>query len=190
MKRKLFALFSIVCLLNVVTDKSQCDIVVHAIETGGNVEFSGGGTADLTGLVQNGLNVMGRFVSPDFATFSTGGTTSFEIDGYGTPSGPSTFGSGGTTLSDSTTGDQFGMIGGNVLAVPNGYVSNTPLFGTSTYNGASFNSLGMVPGTYVWTWGQGESFTLFIGAAIPEPATASICTALSLAGLLLSRRRR
>lgn len=188
--KKILALFSIACSLIVVVDKGQCDIVVHAIETGGNVEFSGGGTADLTGLVQNGSNVMGRFVSPDFATFSVGGTTSFEIDGYLTLVGPTTFGTGGATVSDSTSGDQFGIIVGGVLAVPNGYVSNTPLFGTSTYNGASFNSLGMVPGTYVWTWGQGESFTLFVGDVIPEPATASICTVLSFAGLLLCRRRR
>ncbi len=188
--KKLVAVFSVVCLLFVGTANSRGSIVVHAVETGGNVEFSGGGTADLTGLVQNGLVVMAPFVSPDVATFSVGGMTSSEIDGYNTLAGPTTFGSGGATFADNTSGDRFGIVVGSVLIVPNNYVSNSAIFGTSTYTGATFNSLGMTPGTYVWTWGQGESFTLHVGNVVPEPTTAIVWMTLAGAGLMVCRRRR
>ena len=55
----------------------------------------------------------------------------------------------------------------------------------STYNNQTFASLGVTPGTYVWTWGGGGSFrnfTLIVGAAgaaIPEPAALRCSGALS-----------
>jgi hypothetical protein len=55
--------------------------------------------------------------------------------------------------------------------VPTGYVSGAALSNTSTYDNATFASLGVTPGAYVWTWGSGahiDSFTLVIGA--PEPS--------------------
>jgi len=74
-----------------------------------------------------------------------------------------------------------------------GYVSGNPLSDTSTYNNATFASLGVTPGTYVWTWGTGthaDSFTLQIGpAAVPEPASLTVL-ALGLAGLGMALRTR
>jgi hypothetical protein len=57
--------------------------------------------------------------------------------------------------------------------VPSGYVSGTSLSDTSTYDGATFASLGVTPGVYKWTWGSGtnaDSFKLDI-VAVPEPST-------------------
>jgi PEP-CTERM motif len=55
------------------------------------------------------------------------------------------------------------------------YVSGSPLSETSTYLGATFASLGVTPGQYVYTWGSGDhadSFTINIGASpVPEPST-------------------
>jgi hypothetical protein len=46
---------------------------------------------------------------------------------------------------------------------------------TSTYDNATFASLGVTPGVYVWSWGSGatdDTFTLDIGtAAVPESST-------------------
>ena len=52
--------------------------------------------------------------------------------------------------------------------MPQGYVSGAALSDSMTFNNATFASLGVTPGTYVWTWGTGlpnQNFTLIIGGA-------------------------
>ena len=91
--------------------------------------------------------------------------------------------------------DSSGDISAPALLVPAGYVSGHALSDTSTYNTATFASLGVTPGTYEWTWGRGvhaDSFTLQIGpvAAVPEPASLPLLV-MGLAGLgMVVRRRR
>jgi hypothetical protein len=56
-----------------------------------------------------------------------------------------------------------------------GYVSGGALSVTSTYANPTFSSLGVTPGTYEWTWGDGknQNFTLEIGSAVAsEPPSA------------------
>jgi hypothetical protein len=80
---------------------------------------------------------------------------------------------------------------GSVLFVPNGYVSDSPLSDTSTYDSQTFATLGATPGTYVWTWGSGvadDTFTLQIGPAvpaIPEPSSL-LLLGVGLAAALLT----
>jgi PEP-CTERM motif-containing protein len=68
------------------------------------------------------------------------------------------------------------------LWVPHGYVSDTPLSDSSTYDGATFASIGVIPGRYEWTWGSGanQNFTLVVGT--PEPSTWAMML-LGFAGL-------
>jgi hypothetical protein len=72
--------------------------------------------------------------------------------------------------------------------LPQGYVSGDPLSDSATYTGATFASLGVTPGTYVWTWGSGadaDNFTLQIGpTAAPEPSSL-LLLAGALTGFLL-----
>lgn len=66
---------------------------------------------------------------------------------------------------------------------PAGYVSGSALTSSATWTATSLASLGLTPGTYLWTWGTGptaDSFTVHIGIAPP----ASIPT-LSEWGLLV-----
>jgi hypothetical protein len=111
--------------------------------------------------------------------------------------GPRRFGhinqAGGASVSGS--GDAVGISGSvEDLFVPVGYVSDSPLSGTSTFNG-TFSSLGATPGTYKWTWGSGpnQNFTLQVGPVVvtPEPSTWAMML-LGFAGLGLAgwRHRR
>jgi hypothetical protein len=51
------------------------------------------------------------------------------------------------------------------IDVPSGYVSNTALSDSATYNDETFAHLGVTPGIYTWTWGTGlenQTFTLIV----------------------------
>ena len=87
------------------------------------------------------------------------------------------------TQASSGAGDRVG-ISSPFVAVPHGYVSDSPLSDTSTYLSQTFSSLGVTPGRYEWTWGTGanQSFTLVIGTAVPEPSTW-VMMVLGFAGL-------
>lgn len=74
-----------------------------------------------------------------------------------------------------------------MLSVPLDYVSGSALSDSSTYYSQTFSSLGVRPGSYVWTWGSGataDSFTLDIGS-VPEPSSALL---FALGLLILARR--
>jgi hypothetical protein len=109
--------------------------------------------------------------------------------------GPGSFGPGFNHDADSGTGNVVGLLGlGGFLLVPTTYTSSTPLgTSTATWNNASFTSLQVTPGTYVWTWSSGadaDSFSLQIGAAeVPEPSSLPVL-AIGLAGLGVVLRTR
>jgi hypothetical protein len=87
-------------------------------------------------------------------------------------------------------GDLFGVFGGDV-AVGFGYQSGAALSGSATYDNATFASLGLMPGSYVYTWGSGanaDSLTINI-EAVPELSTWAMM-ALGFAGLGFVGRRR
>jgi hypothetical protein len=103
---------------------------------------------------------------------------------------------GGTTIATSGTGPRFGVFF-NQLDVPDGYVSGTLLEGSSLYEGATFASLGVTPGTYVWTWPVAANVTPANGVLqdsltlniVPEPVSLSLL-AVGAAGLTVRRWRR
>jgi PEP-CTERM motif len=120
------------------------------------------------------------FIPPDERVF---------IDRYTGLTGPTSFGSNMLAIfADSGNGDEVGISGiSHELEVPPGYASGISLSDSSTYDNATFSSLGVTPGTYVWTWGSGanQNFTLVIGtAAVPEPSSLLLLV-VGLAALLL-----
>jgi hypothetical protein len=178
---------------------ARAGIVVTLTESGGNVVASGGGTIDLKDLTfENSPPYTSPIMNPTFADIrlgpsqNTGGLES----SYTGISGPSSFGTGGNSPQGTPSGSSVELDGfGGAISVPSTYVSGTLLTLGGTWTDQTFASLGLTPGTYVWTWGTGrdaDSYTLQIGA-VPEPSSAVLAVSGAVAVIAAyrwSRRRR
>jgi hypothetical protein len=172
-------------------------------EVGSNVDLTATGTINLAGFDHPGYEQYStgpNGVIPSLGTILAGAPGTLTTDLYGPFSGPTSFGSFIFTQPTSGTGDRVGVRQDSsftiFIVVPQFYVSGDPLAGTSTYDGATFASLGVTPGTYVWSWGSGsdlDTLTLKVvpesAPAVPEPASLGLL-ATALAGLLVKRRRK
>src|SRR5262245_33791534 len=123
-------------------------------QVGSNVVVTGFGAFNLTGLTFAG----GGFVAtgsmgPSIAVLTVAdGTGLSQYMGF---SGPSSFGPGTIINASSDSGDSVSIIGAGIfpgpgIFLPAGYVSGTALSGSSTYNSATFATLGVTPGRYTW----------------------------------------
>jgi len=120
------------------------------------------------------------------------------VDQYTGFMGPPSFGSGGPFAPNTGSGDFVGISGGIMfpfLLVPQGYASGAALSDSMTFNNATFASLGVTPGTYVWTWGTGgnQNFTLQIGSVgvpgVPDGGSTVSLLGCALLGLVALRRK-
>lgn len=184
--------------------------VINLVQQGTNVVATGNGAIDLLGLSQlpdggviTGLNG----VAPSVADISLGSVYLPGVAYGGAITGPTNFGSGGNSLNVTTgSGDYVEMFGstgsygccgytGPLIGFQSGYVSGTAISNSMTIDNATFASLGVTPGTYVWTWGTGadQSFTLEISntANVPEPAALGMFGfGVLLIGAFVGLRRR
>jgi len=188
MKKSL--LFACVVLWLASQATSRAGVIIDMQQVGGDVVATGSGSIDtieltFVGNTNNAALVWAGFPLGSFAV--VGGTTLVSEDVYSGITGPSSFGSGDQFFATSGSGDVFGVVANNVLDLPSGYVSGSPVSATSAWSGASFSSLGLTPGSYTWTWGTGahaDSFTLNIGAApVLEPGTLTMALLAGLAGI-------
>ncbi len=189
---------------------AKAAIIITATEVGGGIVISGSGTANLAGLTKFSANPSAStpVINPQFPLFQVGANAL--VDVYQVLQGPDNFGPGVTSnaFSLGATGDLFGIntnFTNIFLTVPAGYVSGDPLNGTNISTMSTFASLGMTPGTYVWTWGTGanaDSLTLRIGpgngpgpdpdpsVVMPEPSTLVLTGVCLICGLGVRLRQR
>jgi hypothetical protein len=156
--------------------KVRAAVIVTAAELGGDVVFStlAGGSLDLTGLTFSANLLVGGGINPAGPVLilgtPSGGSSAF-ADIYTGVSQPAAFGTTfGVEKQSSATGSRFGVSfdgSGGVLVVPTGYVSTDPMSATSTFSEATFASLTLTPGTYIWSW-PSDSLTLII-PPVPIP---------------------
>jgi len=184
---------TITCGLSVST--AQAGYIVSLQEVGSNVVGTGSGAFNLAGLIgPQGGNVHESGVRGNPGFIGLGNPLGAEIDGYSGLTGPASFGSGVAVFSPSTDSGNtvslnanFAGSGAARLFVPHGYVSDTDLSSSATWNNATFLTLGVTPGTYVWTWGTGpnQNFTLKIGTStVPDHGSTFGLLFISLIALL------
>jgi hypothetical protein len=160
-------------------------------QVGSNVVATGSGAFNLTGLT-----LFGQFLLPQqgqiiasIGFIGRGGSVS---DLYRGVTGPTNFGQGGVFLANAASGDAAGIqgLGPPQFWVPQGYVSGAALSNSLTFNNATFASLGVTPGTYVWSWGAGanQNFTLVIGGSVPDGGTTVMLLGTALGALGMARR--
>jgi hypothetical protein len=149
-------------------------IYITVKEVGGDVVFSGTGTANVTDLSASGTTSLGGFqIKPNdgilvYTVFNPTYNQYFGI------TGPTSFGAGGNTGGPSTGTIP---INNSVVVIPSTSAiyftqgGTNSCSGTMTFDDTTISALGMTEGVYVWTWGSGgnaDSLTLQIGE-LPTP---------------------
>jgi hypothetical protein len=164
-------------------------------QVGANVVATGSGSIDLADLAFYASGYDLALFDPDLTIVFVGSSTPNPDMYYSGIAGPSSFGSGPGTDANSGDGGVVGIsaVNGEII-VPESYTSGASLgTSTSTFDNVTLADLGVTPGTYNWTWGDGvdaDSFTLDAGVAtVPEPVTLSLFGA-GLAGICFARRRK
>jgi len=148
---------------------------ITILEVSGNVVVTASGSINLSGLTFVALTGGGSaFVNPSAAVIVSS-AVGFDMDSYGGNSTISNLGSGGFTSASSYSGNDFGIAGaGNEIYVRQGYVSNTPINGTITFNGTNFTTMGFTQGTYTSSWAS-DSVTIQVGLP-PSPTPTNTQT--------------
>jgi hypothetical protein len=145
---------------------AQAAYTIIVKQVGGDVLATGAGSINF-----DALDIFGDELDPSLIVASEGAVivgpaTPTDDTYYSGITGPDiTFGTGGEFFADSGSGGIVGLgtfdeTSGGVVAVPQDYVSGTPL-GTSaaTWTNATISSLGLTPGAYVWSWAVGRPRT-------------------------------
>ncbi|MBS0642026.1 MAG: hypothetical protein JSS43_19345 [Proteobacteria bacterium] len=166
-------------------------------QMGPDVVATGAGSLNLAALSPAGQDSLAaNGVSAATATAGIAGSVAV----YAGITGPASFGPGGATVASSGGGDAVAVNGkDSYLGVPLPYGPGSALANHMTFAGQSFAGLGLTPGTYTWSWGEGataDRFVVQVGpVAAPEPgplptfgAGLFCLAALRIAGANLRRR--
>jgi hypothetical protein len=191
-KHNKMTLVAAACLL-IGNGAAEAAVVMTLSESGGNVNLVASGTLNMAAISANFSGGATGFLKPNDLYLTTLGSGFADTSIHNGVVGPTSFGLGSIGFAaNSGSGDALGVFGSfGGLIVPRGYVSGAPLSGTSTWSGQTFSSMGVTPGTYVYSWGAGataDTLTINVGAAVPEPSSSLLGLVGALS--LLRRRRR
>jgi len=188
------SLLALAACLATSVGPARAAYIVTFSQSGPDVVASGSGTIDLSGLTFVTSGPTMPEIAPTFATEATGAAGA--VDEYSGASGPTGFGTGVFTSATTGTGELVGiqqLIGepSGFVFVPMGYASGAPLSDTATYDMQSFATLGLTPGTYEWTWGNGAAADTFtLNVAVPEPASLTLLGTILGLGFFARRLRK
>ena len=182
-------------ILSALAGRADASGEIDIFQSGADVVAAGAGVFDITDLTYSaGSSSESALIAPSRAGLLIGSPA--DADFYGTLSGPSSLGSGRFPIAaSSASGDRFGIGATDErdLLIPSDYVSGAALLGSATFDNQTIASIGLDPGTYVYTWGNGDhadSLTIKIGLSgpVPEPSTWAMM-ALGFAALGLTSCR-
>ncbi len=182
----------------ILATEANAAYTVTVSQVGANVVASGSGSLNVTDLTisLSAIGIASGYVWPSYnipgSLLMTAPVAAATLDLYSGGSGPVTFGAGLQVFANDGSGSAVGLVagsgGGARFYLQQGYVSNSPLTSSSTWNNTTIAALGMTPGTYTWTWGLGpnaDSFTLIIeGTQTPAVPTLTLGGLLAIASLL------
>jgi hypothetical protein len=186
---------AIVALSAIAAPSAQAAFVATFEEVGPDVVESGEGTLDLSALERVGGIFTKSFVAPGEPSYVVGAAGELGAIYQGALSGPANWGPGGDTFTKITSGDLVALVrSGEQILVPDEYAGGQ-LSQSATFLSASFASLGLTPGAYVYSWGTGDhadTFTIDVGgeSPVPEPSTwATMLIGFAGLGYAAVRRR-
>jgi hypothetical protein len=157
------------------SEPTPSGLSVTIVESDGNVVMSASGSLNINDLTlvnpsAGPFEFGGLGVSTATFLMGTNGINAAQYSGFTTT--PPNFGPGGVGGSQtSVSGNIFGVIKQGPTApysllVPVGYTTGTAISSSQTFNGQSFVSFGLTPGTYTYTWGSGanaDSINVVVG---------------------------
>lgn len=175
-------------------------VVIDVIESDGDVIASANGSINTEALTSVAGSVLtngftygsGYYQEYDgvlvLATFTFSSMDSYIVDTtIAFSTGASFFDA--TTNSGSTIGIMSSNVEGNDrLIVPGNYISDTPITASGTWADTTITELGLIPGTYVVTWGSdqtADSLTINIIESIPTYSIGGTVSGLTGDGLTL-----
>jgi len=184
--------FAIVLIFSCVSFCTQASLItITAEEIGNDVVFNVSGSVDLTNMnkitTTNNNSILN--LGAGYVVFSPIGGAQADFYAFSGESLPV------FTLVNSFptghVGDIFGFSGynpiGHFLALNVGYQSGTSINITSTFAGENFNSMGLISGSYSYTFANNTAIFDINASSVPEPSSLAI---FSLALLVLLNHKQ
>lgn len=189
--------FALFCTFFALCQRARAEFIFTVDQVGSNVVVTGSGTLNVSGLFNAGIGSGGPFIQPGVPDFEAGVLNALTDDYYGTGAnaiqGPTSLGPGvgdiGIGLGDDVG---IGRTGTFELVVPDGYTSGAALSDSATFL-FTLSAIGLTPGTYVYTWGSGQTaddLKIIVNSAVPEPGSLILGPALGVLGTVRFLRRR
>jgi len=162
--RRIFT--TLLAALLLLANNSRAQLFIEMWEVGNNVVAQSYGTANLAGATVDYEAYIGTYVWAGFDSIGVGETPYSEVTILFNAAGPSPggFGNGDRVIADDGCGDPFSGNSG-YMYIPAGYVSGTWIGGGGLWKDQTFESLGVIGGTYTWSWGSAadQKLTVSIG---------------------------
>lgn len=169
---------------------ARASYIIVIQQIGPDVVASGSGSIDTTDLTSPSSASIASLINGGEAQTNLGPITNTNATHYTGLTGTTSFGNININrAANSGSGPIVGIQGNaHALFVPAGYTSGSPLAGSSdNWSNQSFSTLGLIPGTYPYTWGTGPDADSLTVQIVPEPASLSL---LAVGGLVMMRRAR
>jgi len=182
-------LLAILCSVILYSSLSHAAVTINVIEAEGDVIATASGNINTAGLPSpDGFTSSGGLVIGSGADAGANGGiwvgTGGSLDAYPIDTA-TTFSTGDRISASSNSGMTVGVFSLGSLTdriyVPQGYVSNSQISSSSTWVGHTFATLGLIPGTYTFRWGDvnnntDDALTVNIGGSTPPPLACTMYT--------------